>query len=188
MTSFKIHPPLPNIVVVNVGSDPLSIYFNPEMELQNENITFDAMFGVKFTPTVYDGKVIAFGWWKDAWTGPGNTRQIGIWSFSDELLKASVIINKNTAELKNGYYTVYLDTPIEILFGVEYVLGNVLKTGDKLLISAPTGSILKDRNITYSQSIANIGDPSFKFPTGDIEATNFGPGTAIYNIEPPGYT
>jgi hypothetical protein len=189
MTSFKIHPALPNIVYVNLGSDPLEIYFNPEMEITNDVSGFDAMFGVKFTPATYDGKVIAFGYWKDAWTGPGDTREIGIWSFLDEELRASAVINKNTAELKNGYYTVYLDTPLEILFGVEYVLGNLYKEGDKQLISAPTGSILKDRNILYLQSIANLEDTVFQFPTGDLpEDTNFGPGTAIYTLEPPGYS
>jgi hypothetical protein len=184
MTSFKIHPALPNIVYVNNGSDPLEIYFNPDMVLDSGFLPSSFMYGVKFTPATYDGKVIAFGYWKDAWTGLGDTREIGIWSFSDEELRASAVINKNTAELKNGYYTVYLDTPLEILFGVEYVLGNLYKEGDRLV--TPTDPVLKDRNILYLQSIA--ANPVFEFPEGDEDPRNFGPGTAIYTLEPPGYS
>jgi hypothetical protein len=185
MTSFKIRQTLSNIV--NIGSDPTEIYFNPEMKLESEQILPSSfMYGVKFTPATFDGKIIAFGYWKDAWIGPGDTREIGIWSFSDQNLRASAVINKNTAQLKNGYYTVYIDEPFKILFGVEYVLGNLYIGGDKLL--NPVGDNLKDRNTIYLQSIANDDPPVFKFPIGDEEPRNFGPGTAIYTLDPPGYT
>ena len=129
------------------------------------------VLGIEFK-LCYDVIATAFGFPKNLWTGPGDTRTSGVYRISDEVLLGEATINKTTDPLVFDQYIHSIDIPVELTAGVNYVVVTTIVPGDSVPDSDKTTRPKWAACLDEQEYSRYVYSDTLKFPTNSTGSDN----------------